>query len=125
MRVTRVLEVEYQCGAIILTPQTNLGEFRWLELEFEREGLVNLLDNSGTKNVVIDFHALDYFGSTALALIVRLGELVNKRDGCMVLCNLSDHALEILEATNLTNRWLMVDSKEAALDALASPQLAF
>ena len=110
------LEVEYQRETIVLTPATNLGEFRCQEVEAAKEWVIQLLQEPEIKNVVIDCHAMDYFGSTALALLITLGQIVSDRNGHLVFCNVSSHALEIFKATNLVNRWRRASSKEKALD---------
>jgi anti-anti-sigma factor len=114
------LEVECERQTIILTPATNLGEFRCQELEAAKEWILQVLEDPEIKNVVIDCHATDYFGSTALALLVTLGRIVDSRSGRMVFCNVSGHALEIFKATNLLDQWLLAHSKENALELISA-----
>ena len=109
-----------KCETVILTPATNLGEFRSQELEGAKEWLIRLLEEEAIKNIVVDCQHMDYCGSTALALLATLGQTVNARHGRMVFCNVSSHTLEILKATNLVSRWLLTSTKARALEVIHS-----
>jgi anti-anti-sigma factor len=96
-----MFEIEREGETIIFTPAANLGELQ--DLESNAEGVVEVLSDSSIKNLVIDFHKTDYFGSSALALFVKLWKTIKGRNGCMAFCNLSEHELEILHITRLDN----------------------
>ena len=86
MSSTGFLEVDYEGKTIILTPKTNLGEYHCLQREFEKERIIELLDHPDIKNVVIDFHAMDYLGSICSCRSSSTwGTMVNDRNGRMVL----------------------------------------
>jgi anti-anti-sigma factor len=104
---------------LILTPPTSLGEIVFLQRELERKQVLDLLDDPAIKNVIIDFQALDYCGSSALALIIHFGEIAARRGGEMVFCNVSEHAREILKATHLQDNWLITNSRADALQAVS------
>jgi anti-anti-sigma factor len=111
MKRAEFFTVECAGDMLILTPGTNLGEFHCLQLETEKRNLLKMFDAGRLKNAVIDFHAVEYIGSTALALLVSLGEEVQRREGRMLFCNVSSHVLEVLEVTNLSRRWPIVECK--------------
>jgi anti-anti-sigma factor len=112
------ISVEQDRETLILTPPASLGEIVCLQRELEKKQILDLLGDPAIKNVVIDFHAVDCFGSSALALIIHFGEVAARRHGEMVFCNVSEHALEILKATRLENHWLITNSRAEALSAV-------
>ena len=75
----------------------------------------DLFKDETIKNVVIDFHRSDYFGSTALGFFVRLWKRVTMRNGRMAFCNLSQHGAEILRITKLDAYWPICKTRAEAL----------
>jgi anti-anti-sigma factor len=92
-------------------------------MEYQRieEGarkILVLLNGIGIKNVVLDFHKTDYYGSTALGFFLKLWKRVRNRNGRMAFCNVSDHENEILRITKLDHLWLICSSRVEALEAV-------
>lgn len=110
-----LFEVEIEDGTLILTPFTNLGEFDCVGFEQEVDRVLHLLETTGSRAVVIDFHRTDYCGSTALGFLIELRKRVRSQRGEMVLCCLSDHEREILAATKLDKMWSICPSRKDAL----------
>ncbi len=118
---TGLFEIECQDDIIIVTPNTDLGEFDYEQLVLESRETLELWDQTkNKKNVVIDCSKTDYFGSTALGVFLKLWRRVRHRDGQMAFCGLSEHQHEILAVTKLDGLWSICDSKEAALKAVAA-----
>jgi anti-anti-sigma factor len=93
------------------------------ELDFQRieegaETILHLLDGPGIKNVVLDFHKTDYYGSTALGFFPKLWKRVRVRNGRMAFCNVSDHEKEILQVTKLDDLWPICSSRSEALEVV-------
>ncbi len=108
--------IERDGDTLILTPQTDLSELEYAQ-PITTE-IVHLLSDMTIKNLVMDFHKSDYFGSTALGFLIRLSKRIHERQGKMVLCNLSAHEVEILQVTKLQDFWARYPSREAALKAV-------
>jgi stage II sporulation protein AA (anti-sigma F factor antagonist) len=117
---TRMIEVELQGDTLVLTPQGDLRELDYQEIEAEGEELLRLAEDPAVKNVVVDFARTDYFGSTALGLFARLWKRVRARGGRMALCNVSAHESQIMAVTRLASFWPVLPSREEALAALAA-----
>jgi anti-anti-sigma factor len=113
-----MFEVERAGETIIFTPAVNLGELE--NVESNAGGVIEVLSDLSIKNLVMDFHKADYFGSSALALFVKLRKIVTGRNGCMAFCNLSEHELEILHVTRLDKLWTICESREQAMKAVGS-----
>lgn len=111
----RLFEIECVGDTVIVNVQADLGEFEYEELVDEaQEAFDQLQAASHKKHVIIDFGHSDYFGSTAVGLLVNLWRRVRQRGGQMAICGLSAHEKEILKATNLDTLWPTCDSREAA-----------
>ena len=111
-----IFEIEREGETIIVTPGANLSELE--DMELNARGVVDVLSDLSIKNLVMDFQKTDYFGSTALALFVKFWKMVTDRNGCMAFCNLSEHELEILNATKLDKLWPICDSRVEAMKAV-------
>jgi anti-anti-sigma factor len=119
-----VFEVEREGDTLIVTPTVDLCETEYAEIEEESKKLLELLKRSGGKNLVLDFHRTDYYGSTALSFFVRLWKWVRIQGGKMVLCHLSGHEREILAVTGLDGIWPVRASRDEALAAVRGEALA-
>jgi anti-anti-sigma factor len=109
-----VFKVEREDQILIIIPATDLRELEFQEIEFEGDELLELLEDETLRNVIVDFGATDYFGSTALGVFLKVWERVRERGGRMVFCNLSDHEWEILEVAGLAGLWPRCSSREEA-----------
>jgi anti-anti-sigma factor len=93
------------------------------ELEYERieagaKEILELLNGTGIKNVVLDFGKTDNYGSTALGVFMKLWKRVSVRNGRMAFCNVSDHEKELLQITKLDHLWPICSSRSEALEAV-------
>jgi anti-anti-sigma factor len=113
-----LFEIEREGGTIIVTPVVNLGELE--DMDLNAEEVVEVLSDLSIKNLVMDFHKTDYFGSTALGLFVKLWKMVTARNGCMAFCNPSEHELEILHVTRLNTLWPICKSREQAMKVVGN-----
>jgi anti-anti-sigma factor len=113
-----MFEIEREGETIIATPVVNLTELE--DMELNARGVVDVLSDLSIKNLVLDFQKTDYFGSTALALFVKLWKMATDRNGCMAFCNLSKHQHEILNVTKLDKLWPICDSRAEAMKAVGN-----
>ena len=113
-----IFEVEHTDDTIIVVPAVDLRELNYPQLETGAKRILDLLTSTGTKNVVMDFHKTDYYGSTALGFFVKLLKRVRERRGRMAFCNVSQHEKEILHVTNLDHLWPICSSRIEALKAV-------
>jgi len=115
---TKVFQLESEDQSLIVTAQADLHELDYKEIEAEAEDILSLLGDGTIKNVVLDFHKTDYYGSTALGFFVRLWKRVKERNGHMAFCGVSDREREILEVTNLAGIWPICSSRHEAIKAI-------
>lgn len=117
-KVSGPFEVERLVATLIVTILNDLRELNYKEVEAGGKDILELLENGTIKNVVLDFHKSDYYGSTALAFFVKLWKRVKQCQGCMVFCGLSDHEKEILKVTHLDGLWSICSTRDEALQAV-------
>ena len=110
-----LFEIENLDRTIIVIPTANLNEFEFERIEAGAEAILSLLENAPAKNVVVDFHKIDYLGSTALSFFVKVWKRVSKQNGLMALCNVSENEKEVLKTTRLDNLWPVCGSREEAM----------
>jgi hypothetical protein len=60
-----------------------LRELDYQRIEAGAKTILELLNWDGVKKVVLDFHKTDYYGSTALALFLKLWTRARRRNGRM------------------------------------------
>jgi len=113
-----IFEIEQQGDTIIAAPAVDLREFDFQRIEEGAERILDLLNAPGIKNVVLDFHKTDYYGSTALGFFLKLWKRVRVRNGRMAFCNVSEHEKEILQVTKLDHLWSICSSRSEALKAV-------
>jgi anti-anti-sigma factor len=111
-------EVEHEEETLVVTPLADLREFNCGRLESGAREILELLDDSDARNVVLDSCRTDYYGSTALGFFVKLWMRVKKRGGRMAFCNVSKHEKNILRVTNLDQLWPVCATRPEALTAV-------
>jgi anti-anti-sigma factor len=115
-----IFEIEREGDTIVVIPAVDLRELDYQRIEAGARRVLDLLNGKDIKNVVMDFHKTDYYGSTALGFFVKLLKRVRSRHGRMVFCNVSDHEKEILRVTNLDHSWPIYPSRTEAREAVKS-----
>ena len=113
-----IFAIEQQNDTIIVIPTVDLRELDYQRIEEGAKNVVDHLNGTGTKNVVMDFHKTDYCGSTALVFFVKLWMKVRRQNGRMAFCNVSDHEKDILQVTKLDHLWPICSLRSEALEAV-------
>ena len=114
----KIFDIERQDDTIILTPMKNLNELEFQRIEGGAGTILRLLDDAHVKNVVMDFHKMDYFASTALSFFLKIWKRVMKNEGHMALCNVSEHEKQVLKVTMVDSLWPICASREEAIRAV-------
>ena len=113
-----LFEIEREGETIIFTPVANLGVLE--DVESRARAVIDVLSDLSIKNLVMDFHKTDVFGSSALALFVKLWKMVKGRNCCMVFCNLSECEHEVLHITKLDTLWTLCASRAEAMNVVGN-----
>lgn len=113
-----IFEIEQQGNTIIAVPLVDLREMEYQRIEEGARQILDLLNGADARNVILDFHKTDYYGSTALGVFLKLWTKVRSRNGRMAFCNVSAHEQEILQVTKLDHLWMICSSRSEALGAV-------
>ena len=109
-----LLHFERVGDTLVLTPQRDMRELDYPEIEEEARDVLEVLSDESVKHVVMDFHKTDYYGSTALGFFLKLWKRVRSRDGYLAFCHVSPHEREILKLTRLDNVWTICPTRAVA-----------
>jgi len=115
-----LFEMEDIGQTLIVTPRQNLRELDWPQIDAGMADVLDRLGEGAVRNVVLDFHRTDYYGSTALGYFLKLWKRVREHKGRMAFCRLSGHERDILEVAGLDRLWPVCASREEALQAIRS-----
>jgi anti-sigma B factor antagonist len=113
-------KLEFHGNAVVITPAANVEAMRWDLIEQAADIVMSPLRNQDIPMVVVDLSDVAYFGSVFLALLLRCHKFVKSRGGELVLCGASELARELLRVTSLDTLWAIYDTREEALDAVAT-----
>ena len=113
-----IFETERQENTLIIVPAVDLRELDYQRIEAGARDILFLLNATSIKNVVMDFHKTDYYGSTALGFFLKLWKRVRSQKGRMAFCNVSDHEKEILQIMHLDRLWPICLSRFEALEVV-------
>lgn len=113
-------QLEWHGNTVLITPTGNVESMRWDLIEQAAEIVMEPLRDQEVPLVVFNLGEVSYFGSVFLALLLRCHKFVKSRGGELVLCNASKMATELLRITALDTLWAIYDTRDEALDALAS-----
>lgn len=108
-----LFELDQSGSSLIVRPVANLGEFEFERIDAEITDLLQRLQDSDIRNVVVDFHRCAYFGSSAVSALLRIARAVRERGGEMVLSNLSKCEREVLDVLHLGELWTIRNSPTA------------
>ena len=85
------------------------------QLGFE---LFALVDQFGSKKVVISMSVVEYLTSSVLGKLITLHRKLGRNDGKLILCNISDAIDEILTTSNLIDYFKVSETTDSSLAVL-------
>jgi anti-anti-sigma factor len=113
-------ELEWHGSTVVIVPASNVESMRWDLIEPAADVVMDPLREHEVPMIVFDLSDVSYFGSVFLALLLRCHKFVKSRGGELVLCGASKMANELLRVTALDTLWAIYDTREEALEAVAS-----
>ncbi len=79
----------------------------------------NFLDDlvdSGSKKILLNFENTNYISSAGLRVVLKIGQMLNKIEGDLRLCNLSPTVWEVFEITGFTSIFNIFDSEKESIE---------
>src|SRR3974377_258507 len=111
---SNVFDVEVSGETLIVIPQKDLSELAFGSIEASGKLILERFVKEELKNVVVDLHKTDYYGSSALGFFLKRWKKVRQQGGHMALCNISEHEKEILRVMKLHHLWPICSSRQDA-----------
>lgn len=100
---------------MIVSPTMDLSELQLTSLENAIGEILEQLQSSGYRDVILDFRDTDYYGSSALGFFIKLWKRIRTLNGDLVFCNVSPHEREVLELTRLDRLWTICATRDEAV----------
>jgi len=105
--------VEYtEHAAIVVINKEKLlegGDIRLLE-----ESIMNLIDQGGRINLILDFRNVKFLSSAVLGLLIRIRKRIYDKQGQLRLCNINPRNYEVFEITGLISIFDIYTDLESA-----------
>jgi len=120
MSHTKLFRIERDGDTLIAVPLRTVVSLAEEDVQAEMDNLAQELAEPDVKNLIIDFEATEYFGSSMLVAMQSVWRHVYAQRGRMNLCNVSVAAREILRLVRLESHWPIYPTREEALKALRS-----
>ena len=79
--------------------------------------LYGLAEGGGHERLLLDFRAVEFLSSKALAMLIILRRKVDAAGGRLRLCGLAPHLVDLLRITRQLDQFEVFDSRQEALRA--------
>ncbi len=117
----KVFLLEAKGDALIVTPTGEAFEFGHLKVISELNTILELVEEEGVPNLVIDLSRERYYGSVIIGAINSMVNKVLDQGGRVATCNASTEMQRVLTIMNLSERWPNFPNRKKALRAVQSP----
>ena len=112
--------IERHGDVAIIIPASEVESLQWELVEQATELVLAPISEMDTPLVIVDLSEVEFFGSVFLSLLLRTWKSVFQHGGTMVLCGVSDRARELLKLTALDTLWAIYETREEAMEILAT-----
>lgn len=106
----------------VVTLAAQLSNEQWGEIHEVGNQLVKRLNELKTKHLLVDLSAMEYIGSSTVALVVRLWKTVQEQEGALAVISKHPVVVEVLQISGLSKVWTIVDTRDDALTELGITQ---
>ena len=103
-----------QEGALLVDVLKPVGSLADDAVLHELDLILQELNASGAKLVIVDFHQTAYFGSSLLESLRVIWRHLQPLDGQMALCNLSVVGREIIQLAKFDHVWPIANTVDEA-----------
>ena len=117
---TDSFQLQWHGNTVVIVPAAAVESLNWELIEQAAQIVMQPIREQEVPMVVFDLSDVSYFGSVFLSLLLRCHKFVKSRGGELVLCGASSMAVELLRITALDTIWAIYDSRDEALEAMAS-----
>lgn len=111
-------QFESGSGYSIIKFEPELNDVQWAEIDKIGSDILSRINGQPQPACLIDLTALNYMGSSMVALVVRLWKTVKEKKGRMAVVNQHEMVLEVLQLAGLDKVWTIVPTREEGLKQL-------
>ena len=112
--------VESQHATVVAFGQ-EFAEIRPSHLRSVELALLQAIEQSEHQRIIVDLCQVSVFCSEFIGVLIRVFQRFRReRQGKLSLCGMSATAVEVLEVTKVDRIWDLFESREQALEAIAS-----
>src|SRR5215218_19950 len=115
-----VFQVERYGDTLVIVPQGDAIGFSSNRIQVELRANEKLLDLPENRNLIIDLHRTNYFGSDMIGHINRLGIKARQACGRLALCDVSSDMQDIFKMMHFEQMWETFATRRQALRSIAS-----
>lgn len=112
--------IERHGDVAVVIPSSEVETLQWELVEQASELVLAPIAEMDTPLVIVDLSEVEFFGSVFLSLLLRTWKSVFQHGGTMVLCGVSNRARELLKLTALDTLWAIYETREEAVEVLAT-----
>ena len=112
----RRLEVE-DIGDITVVNFTDRKILDEQNIQLIGEQLFGLVDQDGTRKMLLNFGNVEYLSSAALGKLITLNKKLQASGGRLILCNIDPQIYEVFEITKLNRLFNIQKEEQTALQA--------
>lgn len=80
--------------------------------------------DSGRTRIIVDLAETTFLDSSALSVLMATRNRLRSRDGALAIANLNENLTPIFRMTGLDQTFTILPTREAAIEAVASPNAA-
>jgi len=111
----KIFQLEQFGETVIVTPDGEGSAFRYQDLHMEVNAIRSHMMKPGQKNLIVDLHKMDYFGSEFIGALVSMLRETKMRRGLACFCCAKPQMVNVLNNMALFKLWPHHDSRDAAL----------
>lgn len=116
----KVFLLEAKGDALIVSPTGEAFEFGQMKVISELNTILELVEEDGVSNLIIDLGRESYYGSVIIGAINSMVNKVLDQGGRVATCNASVEMQRVLAIMNLSERWPNYPNRKKALKAVQS-----
>jgi anti-anti-sigma factor len=124
MKQLKIFQLEQTGPTVVVTPEGDGSAFRYQDLHVEVNAIRSHMLKPGQKNLIVDLHKMDYFGSEFIGALVSMLRETKMRGGLACFCDASPQMQQVLQNMSLFKLWPHFASRAEALAAAGQQGVA-
>ncbi len=102
----------------VVIPQGDLLSFRYQEVHMESNLVLQFLDRTRVRGLVVDLSQVPLLGSVMVGSLLKFARHVTNRNGKAAFCCAGPEMQKVLDTMNLPSVWPVFATREEAVKAV-------